>query len=94
MLMFLNMTVVAYISGEIAGLVMSADEKVIAMREEMVAVQNYIKSKNLPEQLQEEVKAHIYATQKGKQLDMGWLYSVLSYSLQVCRLCQRRIRQV
>jgi len=81
--LFLHLTMVAYVVGIIGNMVMNADSKIVALREEMLAVQSYISSKNLSPQLQSEVKAHIYATQSGNSIDMGWLFSALSYNLQV-----------
>lgn len=50
----------------------------------LLSGQSFIQSKKLPPELMEEVRAHFHAQgARGESINMTWLFSVLSYGLQV-----------
>lgn len=56
-LMILNLSVLAYVVGIVSSLFMSADERLVKLREEIAAANTFIESRDLPRELVEEINA-------------------------------------
>ena len=87
-LMVLNLSFCAYVLGAISNLFMSADEKLVETRREITSVEQYIASKHLPSELQDEVR-EIFEF-KSRQMENGVneaeetaIFQSLSQALQV-----------
>eukprot|EP00854_Cymbomonas_tetramitiformis_P002266 gene2266-2985_t len=83
-IMFLNITLFSYLLGEMSNIVLAADEKLMKDQEQMIKVQTFLTSRQLPNELQEEVKKHFHVSRNGeKHQDMAEITSLMSHTLQV-----------
>ena len=55
--MILNLSLFAYVLGTISSLFMSADEALVATRQQLAAVESFINQRDLPQDLQQEIRA-------------------------------------
>ncbi|KAK3251628.1 hypothetical protein CYMTET_39030 [Cymbomonas tetramitiformis] len=81
--MLVHMTMFTYFLGEISNIVMAADDKMVAAREEMFGVQSFLNSRQLPEELKLEVQMHFHAVNIGESVDDVELTSAMSHVLKV-----------
>lgn len=85
-LMVCNLSILAYLLGTISSLFMSADEQVVAMRAEIAAANDFIEHRQLPPELQDEIRSYCYfqANEKANNdIDENDIFRDLSYTLQV-----------
>merc|ERR1719502_133576 len=87
LLMIINLSIYAYMLGSISSLFMSADEQLVGLRNEISAVEKYIKDKNLPADIAKEIRQIFeYKTSNTANVsneDEGEIYRSLSHTLQV-----------
>lgn len=86
LLMVCNLSILAYLLGTISSLFMSADEQVVAMRAEIAAANEFIEHRQLPSELQDEIRSYCYfqANEKANNdIDDNYIFRDLSYTLQV-----------
>eukprot|EP00803_Ostreobium_quekettii_P006934 evm.model.scf_4193.1 EVM.evm.TU.scf_4193.1 scf_4193:508-1443(+) len=84
--MLVNLTVYAYILGEISNLVMNQDEELVAQRSELQTVQKFVFSRNLPEDLRSDIMKFFdssQASQGGTNVDGHHIFNKLCHTLQV-----------
>ncbi|KAK3264010.1 hypothetical protein CYMTET_27222 [Cymbomonas tetramitiformis] len=81
--MLVHLSIFTYFLGEISNIVMAADDKLVAAREEIFGVQSFLNSRHLPEELKLEVQTHFQAVNSGESVDVAELTSTMSHMLQV-----------
>ena len=86
-IMFLNMTVYAYALGEVSATVMKQDEDLVKQRQNILSVESYITSRQLPEDLSSQIRAHFDFLVKSANVNQSNeeedIFTQLSHSLQV-----------
>lgn len=84
-LMALNMTLIRWIVGEVSTMVMGTDKKLMMARQELEAVDQFVRGNNLPDKLQQEIKLHFRASsaQGANTVDQESLLDGMSHSLKV-----------
>ncbi|KAJ8613654.1 hypothetical protein CTAYLR_003139 [Chrysophaeum taylorii] len=88
-LMVLNLSVLAYVLGIVSSLFMSADERLVKLREEIAASNAFIEARNLPKTLEDEIRslsdfrASSSRLSSGGESDGNDVFRQLSKSLQI-----------
>ncbi|GMH40854.1 hypothetical protein BSKO_08758 [Bryopsis sp. KO-2023] len=84
-LMFVSLTLYAYILGSISDLVMKQDEALVGRREHMMLVQNFVRNRDLPLDLTKEIQTFFDMTMKNDSDADGEkdIFMLLSFSLQI-----------
>jgi ankyrin repeat protein len=87
----LNLTVYSYALGEVSAAVMKQDEDMVKQRQNILAVESYIQTRTLPEDLSGQIRAHFdflaeSAAISSSEVEGGGaqdIFAQLSHSLQV-----------
>ncbi|KAK3265965.1 hypothetical protein CYMTET_25385, partial [Cymbomonas tetramitiformis] len=82
-LMFMNMTLFAYVLGEISNLVKDSDLKLVQKRDERAAVEQFLSGKNFPAHLQNAIRLACTTSDKALAFNIPDAFSHLSYPLRV-----------
>jgi len=69
--------------GEVSSIIMSADDTVVAQREDLERITKFISGKRFSAELRDEIKSHFEAVQSGSSVDQDELLSGLSHGLRV-----------
>jgi ankyrin repeat protein/CRP-like cAMP-binding protein len=82
-LMVLNITVFAFIIGEVSTVFMIQDEEVTKARAQLGAVESFVRGSQLEDDLRDEIKLHFKATRMHSSSDQAAIFRRMSRSLQI-----------
>jgi ankyrin repeat protein len=82
-LMVLNITVFAFIIGEVSSVFMIQDEEVTKARTQLGAVESFVQGSGLEDDLTDEIKSHFRASRMHASSDQTTIFRRMSRSLQV-----------
>ncbi|KAK3237823.1 hypothetical protein CYMTET_52125 [Cymbomonas tetramitiformis] len=96
-LMFINMTLFAYVLGEISRLVMDKDMVLVQMRNRMAAVEQFLQDKCLPKNVQLSIRQYLSTSHSTTAFTIQEAFQNLSHSLAVTcahRICFEQMQMV